>query len=115
MVLIVKIRDDKVWNPIAIDVSGINSHSRSGESASVISHLCVECDIFKPPVSLVDEKQIGRRVARNEKIGQSVIVDVNGHYPEGASYQFVETCLPADVGKCPIADSPRGIGGWWHL
>ena len=103
MVLIVKIRDDKVGKPIAIEVSGIHSHSSFGESAGIISHLCVECDIFKPPVSLVDEKQIGRRVARNEKIGQSVIVDVNGHYPEGASYQFVETRLTADVAKRPIA------------
>ena len=82
MILVIEIGYDEVRQAVSIGVAGIRTHARFGDSVLVVRHLGVDRDVLKSTVVLVDEKQVGRSVSRDEQIGPAVVVNVDGDNTE---------------------------------
>src|ERR1700693_5002429 len=80
IVLIIEIGDDEIWRAIVVDIARVDAHAGLGQPTRIVSYLGIKRYVLKPPVSVVDKKQIRRGVARDKKIWPAIVVGVNGHH-----------------------------------
>src|ERR1043166_7219473 len=83
--LLIDVRDEQVLPTIAIDIRGIDSHSRARRTRVAVSDAREESDLFKLSVAFVHEEKIRERVVRHEEIHQAVVIHVSGDGAKGFS------------------------------
>src|SRR5438128_6818679 len=103
MELKIEIRDHNVRPPIAIDVTGVYSHTGFRIAVPVECNFCLYPGIHKCSVVLVEQQEVGGGVPRHEQIRPAIIIEVNCHNPERSAHKTIQARGAAEVRECTVA------------